>query len=115
MTKNNVVADQIRLNIKSHVVSDSTAAGLQKSQENMGLTNVLKHEMKVPKVGNLEAIKASRLKKLSSNQVTGFRLRNIPPTFRNSQSNQNETNPKRRRSNADIELILEGMATSQSG
>lgn len=37
----------------------------------------MKHELKVPKAGKLDLVKSSRMRKLSSNQVTGFCLRKV--------------------------------------
>ena len=48
------------------------------SQNQAEKKNVMRHELKVPKAGQLEAVKASRIRKLSSNQVTGFKIRNTP-------------------------------------
>jgi hypothetical protein len=36
---------------------------------------IRKHELKVPKVGQLDAVKASRIRQLSSNQLAGFKIR----------------------------------------
>ena len=38
----------------------------------------MRHELKVPKAGQLDSVRASRIRKLSSNQLTGFRIRNTP-------------------------------------
>ena len=46
--------------------------------------NVMRHELKVPKAGQLESVKASRIRKLSSNQLTGFKIRNTPQGSHNA-------------------------------
>ena len=47
----------------------------QKEEGQNQKKNVMKHELKVPKAGQLDAVKASRLRQLSSNQLKGFRIR----------------------------------------
>ena len=47
--------------------------------------NVMKHELKVPKAGQLDAVRASQIRKLSSNQLSGFRIRNTPKSGHISQ------------------------------
>ena len=53
----------------------------------------MRHELKVPKAGQLEAVKASRIRKLSSNQVSGFKIRNTPQNTYGT-NNEVEESPK---------------------
>ena len=71
-------------------VSQKVARYQQKEEVLNEKRNVMKHELKVPKVGQLDGVKASRLRQLSSNQLKGFRIRS---NVNAAASNDLEDNP----------------------
>ena len=61
----------------------------------------MKHELKVPKAGQLDALRGSAIRQLSSNQLTGLRIRSNGPGLNNSneaisgKNSQNTTKTQR--------------------